>query len=211
MGGQDMEKNRSIKIIAIIALCLSVVGLSVAFAAMNSSLTINGTAKVVPETLDVHFNNLGTVQKTLGGDVTTEPTLTATHIGNYAVTLVKPGSSVVYTFDVVNDGTLNTYLDTFTKPAPTFTGTSETKAAEDAGIVQNNLVYTLGYTTTTTTAQTGTVKTAGDAVAEDDQLLAGQTVGLTLTVAYKSDATTLPSDDVNITGLDITMIYAQLD
>lgn len=206
-----MEKNKSMKIVAIVALVLSVIGLTVAFAAMSTTLTINGTATMDPESWDIHFANLSEANVTLGGEVVTPPTLTATHIGDYDVKLTKPGSSVSYTFDVVNDGSLNAYLDSFTKGTPVFEGVSLDKATADASIVENNFVYTLAYTNDTTIEQTGTIKTAGTEVAQNDQLLAGQTVNLTLTVAYKSTATEIPSDDVNITGLDASLIYAQLD
>ena len=44
-----MEKNRSTKIIAIAALFIAVIGLSIGFAAFSSTLTINSSATVTPE------------------------------------------------------------------------------------------------------------------------------------------------------------------
>ena len=41
-----MEKERKIKVLSIVALIVAVLGLTVAFAALSQTLTINGTSKV---------------------------------------------------------------------------------------------------------------------------------------------------------------------
>ena len=46
-----MEKERKIKILSIIALIIAVLGLTVAFAALSETLTINGTASPLPQQL----------------------------------------------------------------------------------------------------------------------------------------------------------------
>lgn len=191
-----MEKQRNSKRIAIIVLCVAVLGLTVAFAAMSTQLTIGGTAKMDTARWSIKFANLNLESKTGNASVVKAPDLTDTHIGDYEVTLTKPGDSVVYTFDVVNSGDINAILGTFTKQAtPTCTGVSATSATADAGIVCGNLTYSLTYTDT------------GAAVTEGDTLDGGATKNMTLTISY--DGNTLPKDDVTITGLDITMIYNQ--
>ena len=192
-----MEKERKVKYLSIVALIVAVVGLGVAFAAMSTTLTINGTATMDTAKWDIHFENLSTVK--LGGFATetATPEMTATKIGDYAVTLTRPGDSATYTFDVTNAGTIDAKLGTFTKNAPVFTGTSATAKAADEAIVEGNLIYTLTYTDT------------GVAVAQDDILGQGETKNLTLHIEYDRNATTLPSAKVEITGMDITMVYDQ--
>ena len=47
-----MERDRSAKIIAIVALCVAVVGLSIGFAAFSNNLTIKSNATVSPNQND---------------------------------------------------------------------------------------------------------------------------------------------------------------
>lgn len=180
-----------------LALVLSVVGISIGFAAMSTDLTINGSAEVVPASWDIKFKDLSSPTITGDAEVTTAPTITSdTHIGNYAVKLTKPGDSVTYTFKVANDGTIDAVLTDFIKATPTFTGTGATAAA-DATIVQNNFVYTITYSDDT-------------AITKDtDELDAESYKTVKLVVGYKDDATALPTNTVTISGLDVTFTYGQ--
>ena len=180
-----------------LALVLSVVGISIGFAAMSTDLTINGSAEVVPASWDIKFKDLSSPTITGDAVVTTAPTITSdTHIGNYAVKLTKPGDSVTYTFKVANDGTIDAVLTDFIKATPTFTGTGATAAA-DATIVQNNFVYTITYSDDT-------------AITKDtDELDAESYKTVKLVVGYKDDATALPTNTVTISGLDVTFTYGQ--
>ena len=179
-----------------LALVLSVVGISVGFAAMSTQLNVNGSANVVPASWKIKFNNLSDATITGNALVTTAPTIQSdTHIGNYAVKLTKPGDTVVYTFDVVNSGTIDAELSSYDFAQPTIAGTGATAEA-DAEIVRNNLVYTLTYAD-------------GSAVKQGDTLAKDETKSLKLTVGYNSTATELPTASVAITGMDVTFVYSQ--
>ena len=204
-----MEQNRGTKIIAIVALCFAVAGISLAYAAMNTTLTIKGSATMDTAKWSIKFKNLLT-DTDGAASFTTNPQITGDiTIGDYAVTLTKPGDTVTLTFDVANDGTLDANLDQYTLGALTCESAATPAVEADATTVCGNLSYTLTYTNATTAEQTGTVINAGTAVAKDQKLLAGKSVNLTLTLTYKSDATTLPSDDVNIEIGDTTLYYEQ--
>ena len=180
-----------------LALVLSVVGISIGFAAMSTDLTINGSAEVVPASWDIKFKDLSSPTITGDAEVTTAPTITSdTHIGNYAVKLTKPGDSVTYTFKVANDGTIDAVLTDFIKATPTFTGTGATASA-DATIVQNNFVYTVTYSDDTAITK------------NTDELDAESYKTVKLVVGYKADATELPTNTVTISGLDVTFTYGQ--
>ena len=180
-----------------LALVLSVVGISIGFAAMSTDLTINGSAEVVPSSWDIKFKDLSSPTITGAAEVTTAPTITSdTHIGNYAVKLTKPGDSVTYTFKVANEGTIDAKLTDFIKATPTFTGTGATASA-DATIVQNNFVYTVTYSDDTAITK------------NTDELDAESYKTVKLVVGYKADATELPTNTVTISGLDVTFTYGQ--
>ena len=118
-----MEKNRKIQIIAIVALIIGVVGLSIGFAAFSSVLNIQTSANVKPDssTLNVDFstaedkmeiaeiiptatpNSLVTTNGVI--DNSGDPT-----ISKLSATFTEPGQSVVYKFYAYNAGELNAYL-----------------------------------------------------------------------------------------------------
>ena len=122
-----MEKERSSKVIAIVALLVGVVGLSLGFAAFSNSLTISSSAKVEPtgETFDVDFSSSSseTLTDAVQG-VSTPSTVVATDatinntgnptISGLGATFTEPGQSVTYTFYARNTGEYKAYLNSIT-------------------------------------------------------------------------------------------------
>ena len=104
-----MEKQRKVKIISLVALIVAVLGLTVAFAALSETLTINGTASLDAATWDVHFENISSPTITGDASEVSPPEITDNGItlSKINVNLTKPKDSVKYTVDVVNDGTIN--------------------------------------------------------------------------------------------------------
>ena len=118
-----MEKNRNAQVIAIVALVVAVLGLSVGFASFSNVLNIQANANVKPDssTLNVDFsssidsvtvaeitptatpNSIVTTNATI--DNSADPT-----ISNLNATFTEPGQSVVYKFYAYNAGELNAYL-----------------------------------------------------------------------------------------------------
>ena len=191
----NLKKGKFVNIFGMIALILGALGITVAFAAIQTTLQISGTATMNTATWDVKFQNLSAPTLTGNASVTTAQTLTSTVIGTYAVELTKPGDSVTYTFDVTNSGSLPAVIGTYTKAAtPTCTGTGG-NAVADAALICADLTYTLTYTS------------GGAAVAQGDTLAASQTKNLTLKISY--DGEDLPTDDVNITDMGITIVYVE--
>ena len=118
-----MEKNRNAQVIAIVALVVAVLGLSVGFASFSNVLNIQASANVKPDndTMNVDFsssidsvtvaeitptatpNSIVTTNATI--DNSADPT-----ISNLSATFTEPGQSVVYKFYAYNAGELNAYL-----------------------------------------------------------------------------------------------------
>lgn len=191
------NKNfRTMMIVVAVAL-VAIVG--VGYAAFTSTLTIKGTGTVKASSWKIKFANLSSA--TLVGQATeiTAPTVSNndTHIGDYAVTLTAPGDSVTYDFDVTNAGTFDAEISSITIGNPTCTGTGA-NATNDQTNVCNNLTYKLTYAN-------------GTAVAENDTLAAGKTKSMKLALTYSSSITAdqLPTNDVAISGLEVTVIYSQ--
>jgi len=116
-----MERERGSKVIAIVALCVGVIGLSLGFAAFSSNLTIKSTAQVNPEdNFSVVF--VEPITPTENGGVAGQPTVSTNHttqgtetvesstVGDLSATFTAPGQSVTYTFNAENQGSYIAYL-----------------------------------------------------------------------------------------------------
>lgn len=192
-----MEKNRSssrgLRAMAIVALIIAVVGLTVAYAAMSTTLKVNGTVSMSSATWAIQFENVS-ASKT-GNATYNLPTVSSTTLSNYSVHLTQPGDGVTFIFDVANTGTIDAYLATLIKNTPVCNGIGDT-AISDSTIVCGNMTYLLQYED-------------GTKVATNDLLKAGTKKKLKLVIAYDSSASQVPIGEVAISGLDITMVYNQ--
>jgi hypothetical protein len=98
-----MQNNRLI-VIALVILML----ISIGYAALTTTLTINGTANIGSSSWLVYFTNVVQNANNNVVQVLTEPTTTGkeTTTLNFAVSMDTPGQKYEFTVDVVNEGTL---------------------------------------------------------------------------------------------------------
>ena len=215
-----MEKTRKIKIISLCALLVAVLGLTVAFAALSQTLTINGSAAVDAASWDIYFEKTSGKETEVKGAATfTEPTLSGTTIENFSATLTKPGDSVTYYFDIVNNGTVDAVVSSYdfsygyTKCigiVEADAGWNDCKAwdldnngtinvndkAKHMELFDYNIYYVDG----------------GKKLARKDTLNAGETKHMKLVIEYKDTATELPENNITLTSSDpITITYEQKD
>lgn len=110
-----MRREQKERTIIIGILCFAIVIMSVGFAALSSSLNINGTAKVKTSSWDVHFENVANKTSVGAPTITSEPTADGvTTTVSYEIGLNEPGDKYSFTVDVVNDGSLPAKLSSFT-------------------------------------------------------------------------------------------------
>ena len=103
----EEKKQKSIKKIALSALVISVLGLTITYLAMSRVIKINKNSNITDARWNVHFDNLES--KTYGdAQIIKYPTLKydKTYIGDFSISLTKPNDSVLFTYDVVNSGSL---------------------------------------------------------------------------------------------------------
>ena len=84
-----MRDNKSSKV-ALVALIVAIVGLTVAFAALSSNLTINGNAKLDPINWNIYFDNISGVDLSGEAAIVNNPEIDSndkTKITNFNVTL----------------------------------------------------------------------------------------------------------------------------
>ena len=195
-------KDRSFKIVAIAALLVAVIGLSIGYAAYTENLKVSGavTARASSNSWNVKFENISAAE--LGGiaNEMVAPTLTATVISDFEVNFFAPGDSVSYTFDVANKGLLNAKLTTFSKGSLSCEPSTNSKATTtEANALCKDLTYTITY------ADGSDIKTG-------DLLYTGElnnTKSLKVTVSWKNDSTISLTDDVLVTIGASTFIYTQ--
>lgn len=199
-----MKKRTDGRVIALVALLIGVISLSIGFASISTILNIRGSGTVGSSSWDIHFENLAKVEPTSDTvTVNTAPAIDAinkTTIENYSVTLQTPGDSISYTFDVVNIGSYDAKISELTVPKPTCTGTGEA-ATTDAKNVCDYLTYTLTY-------EGGTAVQINDDLAKTN---GRKKMVLTLTYDKNKEVTAsmLPKNDVSISNLNIQIKYVQ--
>jgi len=179
-----MEQNRGFRAVAIIALCFSVIGLSIGFAAFSQILTVNGTGTLKGNDWKIIFADLQT-PTTVGETTTTANIDMAGTTLAFDVELVFPGDKATYEFKVKNTGTIDAKVS-----AVTLTGVTEAAAQK--------ISYTLTYAD-------------GTAIAANDVLNSGDEEDLLLTVEFDPTATSddLPTTDFAFT-LGATITYIQI-
>ncbi len=159
-------------------------GISVGYAAITTTLQINGTSSIGKATWDVHFENIsvtsGSVTATTAATVDTNKT----SVG-YAVTLSLPGDFYEFTVDVKNGGTIPAKLS----GTPTLSGVSS-----EQDVYVN---YTVKYSD-------------GTAINANDELAAGASKKLKVRVEYDKNITDsqLPTDGSSL-NLGFSMDYVQ--
>lgn len=119
-----MEKQRQIKILAIVALMLAVAGMSLGFAAFSTTLNISSSASVNPNNEDfkVRFCNNTTLGScaddskvyasdfTVFGGASNVVADISGLTGNFETSFTKPGQRITYKFYVHNLGEYDAYL-----------------------------------------------------------------------------------------------------
>lgn len=210
-----MEKQRKIKVLSVVALIVAVLGLTVAFAALSQTLTINGTANVDAASWDIHFE---TISSNKNGDATINdfPHIAGTSITRINVTLTKPNDGVEFRTRIVNDGMVDAKIDSVEiSPLCEIGSTVEScdwnndgqVTEEDVQKVNDNLFFSIAYD-------------GGISLKKNDTLNAGETKQINISVAYYKvtnsedgiiieEATELPARDLQFNNLSVTINYVQ--
>ena len=128
---------------ALIALLIiGLVSMTIAYAALTQQLQINAGAKVLNKsaTWDIHFANVvagtpvGYASISQGKSLTGTGTTT---LSGLEVTLKAPGDSLSYTFDVVNNGSINAKINTNGVSIPNIANLTVTGSEGDVAIVKS--------------------------------------------------------------------------
>lgn len=195
---KTQKKNQKQLLTIVGAVVLLIVGISVVYAALSSTLSITtGSVTQSEMSWNVAFQT-GTVNATPGGTSGTgrvcgAATVTADTVTVAATTLSKPEDSCTYALTVKNTGSLDATLATITPVHPGSTSCTNSGAS----MVCGNITYKL-----TTDAAGTTLLTTGGTLAKTNG-----TLPVYLVIKY-TGATTNTSEVVQTAG-GFTLVYNQ--
>ena len=136
------QKKKSMYVV-LVALVLMI---SIGYAALSANLRINGTSRINAFTWDVHFENAqATENSTVIPTVApTAPAASKLQTVSYDVTFDTPGQVYEFTIDVVNGGSIDAMIDTFTSTIKIGDG-EETAILADKSNLPSYLDYDVTY------------------------------------------------------------------
>ena len=177
-------KDRKTLSLVLCLVLVSVFTLTIAYAALNAVLTIQGSAQVTSANWDVHLAN---PRVTNGSATTTIPSITSGKTLSFSTTLNMPGDFYEFTVDVVNGGSIDAMIDKVTK-TPELT-------AEQA----KYLKYEVSYAN-------------GESISAKQNIASSVTMPIKVRVEYRKDlvASDLPTTQTKL-DLSLTLEYIQSD
>lgn len=96
-------QNKKALYMILTALIVGVFSLTIAYAALNAVLRIEGSADIYASSWDIYLDNL----QVKGGSVNANPKIVGNNSISFSASLVDPGDFLEFTFDVVNDGSVD--------------------------------------------------------------------------------------------------------
>ena len=174
------QKNKKFIIVAIVLMLV----ISIGYAAISTTLRINGTANIAATSWNIYFDNITTTTGSVTPSVAPTVSGTNTTTLNYTIVLEKPGDFYEFTVDVVNGGTINA------------------KIAEN-GIVKTGVDNTADtYVNYTATYSDGTAIAEGDTLGKSGTANNGDTRTIKIRVEYDD---TITAEQLNALDSDLEL------
>ena len=206
-------KNNNKTFVILVALLVAVVGLSIAYATLSTTLGITfGTVTSTAQTWDIHFKdetvapsiNTGTDRSSGNGNESGfrecgNVTSAGTSITMPNIKLSKPGDKCVWKITIQNGGSIKAKLNSITKTNPT--GTNVTCSGDYNNLTCGNIIYRLN---TDTNCGTSNLFSSGGTI---NASTGTQTVYICAT--FNSGATSIPTSNVVQTGMKYEFNYIQ--
>lgn len=200
-----MEKGRGTKALVVVTLLVSVLALSIAYAAYSATLLISGTVTVKKssDAWNVHFESTDgstTLTPTLGGNakVTSSATLTETKISDFEITFYAPGDSISYDFEVKNTGSVDATLNKITLGSLSCSKSTGTQQGTEADA--NNLCGNLDM---------NIMKFDGNNISVGDKIPAGSSEIYILSIIWDESDTNIYENDIAISVGETTFDFVQ--
>lgn len=119
-----MRENRKKTIRIVVLILILLIGIG--YAALKTTLKVDGTVNIDKATWDVHFENVNITE----GSVTANPAPTTNNVDTtemtYTINFTQPGDFFEFTVDIVNKGTIDAMINSLSNKTYNVTGTTET-------------------------------------------------------------------------------------
>lgn len=231
-----MKKKRISKRMLYIILCIviiSIATLTIAYAALNSTLNISGSTEVTGSTWNITINKFNLQERYPNSIWTTgqtgivashnenslllgnaklisSGTISGTTITGLQISFTTPGDAMYIVYEATNSGTIPAKLESFTKNQITIS--SSTNNASDVQLVSENFDYQDGYLNKAEfTTPDGLPNNNVPDFDIGSIICPGETVYIVLSVEFSSKLTTVPSSDVTISNIGGTLNFVQAD
>lgn len=203
-------KNKKKIYFVLVLLLFCVLGLSIAYAALSTTLNINfGNVTQSQQTWNIAFYPTGTVQgnNNSTGATCGDASVQALSINIGATTLSKPGEKCIWTFTVKNSGSLAAKLSGIAAVAPTSTYADDNCIVDSSKIIKcHNVWYTLASDVSGTALTTGSILNSN---ATKTIYVIAEYVDTDLAGAVNIAATTSAATEVTHSNAKFTIAYKQ--
>ena len=176
-------KDRRILTLGLCLILICIFTLSIAYAALNAVLTIQGSAEVSAANWDIHLENPIVTSGSVNRNI---PTISDNTL-SFSAKLTKPGEYYEFTVDVVNAGSIDAMIENVVK--------TPELSAEQA----KYLKYEVSYEN-------------GDNINTKQILSKGSRMPIKVRIEYRKDlnASDLPNSSLSL-NLQLTLVYMQSD
>ena len=178
-------KNKRKRRSKVVLLTILIVGITIGFALLSTTLYINGTAGIKGNTWNIHWDSNSVVETQGSVTAITPASVTDENETNisFEVEFELPGDFYEFTADAVNDGTIDGIIDNVEVVFYMADGTTPYDGSTPEKTLPTDIVYTLTHDDDT-------------AIGENEVIKHGETIGYKFRVGYNSEATSLPSQEV---------------
>ena len=128
------KNKKSYVLLAVFAL----IGITIGYAVLSTTLNINGKSTISKNTWDVHFDNINVTDESV--EAVKLPTIEDDTTVDFEIALNMPGDFYEFTVDVVNNGTIDAMIESINK-TPILTE-EQAKYLDYTITYQNNLEIT---------------------------------------------------------------------
>lgn len=203
-----MKRKKLYIILSIIV--IAILSLTIAYAVLSTTLSITGSANINASTWQIEFKPSSYPTETTGSATYTTPTITGTSIGNYSVSLTKPGDSVTMVFAVENQGTLNAEIDSVINSIPTCTSLDNNP--NDEILICNNLEISMTYNSIyQSQISPGDILKVGRSTCLVNGDKINSTTAIKIKIGLKETMNSISRTKVVISNLSHQIIYKQTD
>ena len=202
-----MERSKDYKVFGILCIMVSIIAVSFAYASLTHTLKIKSAVlkaspyQFVDEKWDIVFKNISKAKTTGFAREVVSPSFTsATSVANFEVAFTSPGDSMSYTFDVVNQGTIDAAISAIQSYKPTCVGSDK-----DCKSAKKYIKYKVTY-------DDGSDIKIGDILySPNNEYLGFNSRKIKVTFEYSGDIpkNEIPVKDVLLKGFETVMLFEQ--